>query len=475
MSALTLLHLWYRTYQLAFGLGARLLPWRRPEAVTGAGSFRRLPDLLQKYGARRPLAVASRRQCADPAFRQVLDRLEGYALYTGVTPNPPVAEAEAIAALYRAEHCDGFVAVGGGSPMDAAKAAAALLARPHRTLAQMAGLLKVRRPIPPFIAVPTTAGTGSETTIAAVVTGADHRKYAVSDLCLIPRCAVLDPLLTVSLPPHTTAETGMDALTHAVEAYLGRFYPTRETNRLAEQAVVTIFQTLEHACAHGDDVAARQALLTASYQAGFAFTRAGVGNVHAIAHTLGGLYGVAHGLANAVLLPVVLRDYGPAAHRKLARLAELVGLTGDSEADRANAFIDAISAMERRLGIPTGFTCIREQDLLRMAAWAAADGGVSVTFQRGAAGEYPFDSAEHLREAFAGEGAERLEDVTISGHSAERWRFALVLADESECAAEAVLLPGEEWSYAAVFGLTGGQTPENEATLERLLDSLELS
>lgn len=225
VSALTLLYLWYRTYQLAFGLGARLLPWRRPEAVTGAGSFRRLPDLL----------------------------------------------------------------------------------------------------------------------------------------------------LTVSLPPHTTAETGMDALTHAVEAYLGRFYPTRETNRLAEQAVVTIFQTLEHACAHGDDVAARQALLTASYQAGFAFTRAGVGNVHAIAHTLGGLYGVGHGLANAVLLPVVLRDYGPAAHRKLARLAELVGLTGDSEADRANAFIDAISAMERRLGIPAGFTCIREQDLPRMAAWAAAE------------------------------------------------------------------------------------------------------
>lgn len=373
VSALTLLHLWYRTYQLAFGLGARLLPWRRPEAVTGAGSFRRLPDLLQKYGARRPLVVASRRQCAAPVFRQVLDRLEGYALYTGVTPDPPVAEVEAIAALYRAQQCDSFVAVGGGSPMDAAKAAAALLARPHRTLARMAGLLKVRRPIPPFIAVPTTAGTGSETTIAAVVTGADHHKYAVSDLCLIPCCAVLDPLLTVSLPPHTTAETGMDALTHAVEAYLGRFYPTRETNRLAEQAVVTIFQTLEHACAHGDDVAARQALLTASYQAGFAFTRAGVGNVHAIAHTLGGLYGVGHGLANAVLLPVVLRDYGPAAHRKLARLAELVGLTGDSEADRANAFIDAISAMERRLGIPTGFTCIREQDLPRMAAWAAAE------------------------------------------------------------------------------------------------------
>ena len=231
----------------------------------------------------------------------------------------------------------------------------------------------MRRPIPPFIAVPTTAGTGSETTIAAVVTGADHHKYAVSDLCLIPRCAVLDPLLTVSLPPRTTAETGMDALTHAVEACLSRFYPIRETDRLAEQAVVTIFRTLEHACAHGGDVDARQALLTASYQAGAAFTRAGVGNVHAIAHTLGGLYGVGHGLANAVLLPVVLRDYGPAAHRKLARLAELVGLTGGTDAEKANAFIDAVLAMNARLGIPTGFSCIREEDLPRMAAWAAAE------------------------------------------------------------------------------------------------------
>lgn len=370
---MNLLHLWYRTYQCVFGLGARLLPWRRPETVTGPGSLARIPALLTKYGARRPLVAASRRQCADPAFQQMLSRLEGYALFSDIQPNPPVSAVEAAAALYRREGCDSLVAVGGGSPMDTAKAAAALLARPDRTLSQLAGLLKVRRPIPPFIAVPTTAGTGSETTIAAVVTGADHHKYAVSDLCLIPRCAVLDPLLTVSLPPRTTAETGMDALTHAVEAYLSRFYPTRQTDRLAEEAVVTIFRTLEHACAHGDDVDARQALLTASFQAGAAFTRASVGNVHAIAHTLGGLYGVGHGLANAVLLPVILRDYGPAAHRKLARLAELVGLPGGTDGEKAAAFIDAILAMNARLGIPTGFSCIREEDLPQMAAWAAKE------------------------------------------------------------------------------------------------------
>lgn len=384
---MNLLHLWYRTYQCVFGLGARLLPWRRPETVTGPGSLAHIPALLTKCGTRRPLVAASRRQCVDPAFQQMLSRLEGYALFSDIQPNPPVSAVEAAAALYRREGCDSLVAVGGGSPMDTAKAAAALLARPDRTLSQLAGLLKVRRPIPPFIAVPTTAGTGSETTIAAVVTGADHHKYAVSDLCLIPRCAVLDPLLTVSLPPRTTAETGMDALTHAVEAYLSRFYPTRQTDRLAEEAVVTIFRTLEHACAHGDDVDARQALLTASYQAGAAFTRASVGNVHAIAHTLGGLYGVDHGLANAVLLPVVLRDYGPAAYRKLARLAELVGLPGGTDGEKADAFIDAILAMNARLGIPTGFSCIREEDLPQMAAWAAKEANptypVPVIYDRG--------------------------------------------------------------------------------------------
>ena len=384
---MNLLHLWYRTYLCVFGLGARLLPWRRPETVTGPGSLAHIPALLTKCGTRRPLVAASRRQCADPAFQQMLSRLEGYALFSDIQPNPPVSAVEAAAALYRREGCDSLVAVGGGSPMDTAKAAAALLARPDRTLSQLAGLLKVRRSIPPFIAVPTTAGTGSETTIAAVVTGADHHKYAVSDLCLIPRCAVLDPLLTVSLPPRTTAETGMDALTHAVEAYLSRFYPTRQTDRLAEEAVVTIFRTLEHACAHGDDVDARQALLTASYQAGAAFTRASVGNVHAIAHTLGGLYGVGHGLANAVLLPVVLRDYGPAAYRKLARLAELVGLPGGTDGEKADAFIDAILAMNARLGIPTGFSCIREEDLPQMAAWAAKEANptypVPVIYDRG--------------------------------------------------------------------------------------------
>ena len=257
--------------------------------------------------------------------------------------------------------------------MDAAKAAAARLARPGKPLSQLVGLLKVRRRILPLIAVPTTAGTGSETTIAAVVTGSDHHKYAISDLCLIPRYAILDPALTVGLPPHITAETGMDALTHAVEAYLSRFYNTKQTRLLAENAVVTIFTHLERAYRDGTSLPDRAAMLQASFDAGAAFTRASVGNVHAIAHTLGGLYGVPHGLANAVLLPLVLEDYGKAAYPCLARLAALVGLKGDTEEVRAKAFIAEIRAMNVRMGIPDRFNCIRKEDIPLMATWAAQE------------------------------------------------------------------------------------------------------
>ena len=370
---MSLKNIYCRAYQVCFAVGARLLPWRRPECITGLGSFARVPSLLAERGVRKPLIVASRRQSQTPAFQEMLGHLAGWSLYTGVTANPRVETVEAIAAQYRRSGCDGFVAVGGGSPMDAAKAAAALLVRPNRSLSSLAGLLKVRRRIPPFIAVPTTAGTGSETTIAAVITGRDHRKYAVSDLCLIPRYAILDPTLSAGLPPHITAETGMDALTHAVEAYLSRFYNTRKTREQAERAVVTIFSHLERAYRDGASLPDRAAMLQASFDAGAAFTRASVGNVHAIAHTLGGLYGTAHGLANAVLLPIVLEDYGAAAYPRLARLAHLVGIQEASAEASARAFIAEIRAMNARMGIPDHFDCIRSEDIPLMASWACRE------------------------------------------------------------------------------------------------------
>ena len=366
-----------RAFQCCFGAGARLLPWRTPEVYTGDGSLLRVADILRENGLRRPFVIASRRQCADEHFRRLQEVLDMQdillSIFSAVEPNPSVETVEKIAEQYRIDRCDCFLVIGGGSPMDAAKAAAALLVRPNRSLSSLAGLLKVRRRIPPFIAVPTTAGTGSETTIAAVITGRDHRKYAISDLCLIPRYAILDPTLSVGLPPHITAETGMDALTHAVEAYLSRFYNTRKTRAQAERAVVTIFSHLERAYRDGASLPDRAAMLQASFDAGAAFTRASVGNVHAIAHTLGGLYGVPHGLANAVLLPLVLEDYGAAAYPRLAHLARLLGLKGDTEETRAKAFIAEIRAMNARMNVPDRFDCIRDEDIPLMARWAAQE------------------------------------------------------------------------------------------------------
>lgn len=376
-----------RAFQAGFALGALVLRWRKPMCITGAGSLGRLPELLADAGCRKPMIVASRRQCGTAEFIAMAEKLPAWSAYSAVTANPKIRIAEEIVRQFRAEGCDSLVAIGGGSPMDAAKAAAARLARPNRTIAQMKGLLRVRKKIVPFAAVPTTAGTGSETTIAAVVTDEAHHKYAVSDLCLIPRWAILDPTLTVSLPPAVTAETGMDALTHAVEAYTNKLYNTPETRELARQAVAAIFRYLPAACADGGDLNARQELLAASYRAGFAFTHAGVGNVHAIAHTLGGLYDVPHGRANAVLLPVVLEEYGGAVYKRLAELADVVGLCpGGTAEEKAQAFIAAIYEMNRKLGIPTGFACIREEDLPQMAAWAEAEANpvypVPVIFDR---------------------------------------------------------------------------------------------
>ena len=365
-----------RAFQCCFAVGAHFLPWRRPKVYAGPGSLLRAADILRENGLRRPFVVASRRQCADEHFRALQETLDEQdillSIFSAVETDPSVETVERIASQYRLDRCDCFLVIGGGSPMDAAKAAAARLARPEKTVPQLGGLLKVRRRVPPLIAVPTTAGTGSETTIAAVVTDG-HHKYAISDLCLIPRYAILDPTLSTGLPPRITAETGMDALTHAVEAYLSRFYNTGMTRALAESAVVAIFAHLERAYRDGASLDDRAAMLQASFDAGAAFTRASVGNVHAIAHTLGGLYGVPHGLANAVLLPLVLEDYGAAAYPRLAHLAGLLGLKGDTEETRAKAFIAEIRAMNARMNVPDRLDCIRDEDIPLMARWAAQE------------------------------------------------------------------------------------------------------
>ena len=367
-----------RGFQAVFNIGARCRRWRRPIPVSGPGAIRKIPELLKQEKVGRVMVVTGPtvgRKLA-PKILTELDRAGiVWTMFAEVEANPSVDTVERVRKLYLESGCQGFIAIGGGSPMDAAKAAAARVVRPKTPVGKMAGLLKVGRKIPPYIAVPTTAGTGSETTIAAVITdGETHHKYALMDLHLVPKYAVLDPEMTRELPPKITAATGMDALTHAVEAYLCWTYNTAESIRLAEEAVQGVFRYLERAYRDGGDMQARTEMLIASFKAGFAFTRAGVGNVHAIAHTLGGLYNTPHGLANAVILPIVLEDYGAAVEEKLAHLAVITGLKLDgSRADKAAAFIAEVRAMNRRMDIPTGFDFIREEDIPQMITWALAE------------------------------------------------------------------------------------------------------
>ncbi len=375
----TLKKAYYRTYQAIFNIGARVLPWRKPEREETPGCIAKIPEYLAKSGAKKPMVVTDPglvKAGVAPAVTAILDKAGiAYGYYDSVAPNPTVDMVNAVKELYLKENCDSFIAIGGGSSMDTAKAAAAIIVKPNKTVNQLGGLLKVMKKIPPFIAVPTTAGTGSETTIAALITDPKtQHKYAVMDLCLIPKYAMLDANLTLGLPPHITSTTGMDALTHAVEAYVCWTYNTKESLQFAEEATKLIFENLEKAYNNGQDAEARQNMMIASFKAGFAFTRAGVGNVHAIAHTLGGIYNTAHGLANAVILPVILEDYGEAVYPKLARLAEIAGVKTDgTEAEKAKAFIQEIYDMNKRMNIPDGFDFIKEEDIPRMTKWAYAE------------------------------------------------------------------------------------------------------
>lgn len=336
------------------------MPWREPKILGGEDSFVKAVDFMSNNGVKRPLIVCDKaaleRGALNPFFEKAQKVLD-YAVYDGVLPNPTVEQVEAGLAVYKEHKCDGILAFGGGSAMDCAKAVGARVVRPKKSVNQMKGLLKVGRKLPPFYAVPTTAGTGSECTVAAVITDEKtHLKYPVNDFNLIPHYAILDPKLTESLPAFLTATTGMDALTHAVEAYIGKGN-TRKTKRQAEQAVKLVFENLYEATANGSNLAARDNMQKAAYLAGLAFTRAYVGYVHALAHALGGKYGLAHGYANAVLLPAVLDTYGKSAHKPLAKLARIAGLASkeDKNAVAAKKFIQAVRDLNDSLSILATF------------------------------------------------------------------------------------------------------------------------
>ena len=367
--------LWCRIFQSVLKIGNYFMGYRMPECLEGPGKVRELGAFLRGKGINDVLVVTGSGMVRRGQVQPMLDGFERsgirYTVKAYDTTDPTVDDVEEGFKTYREYGCKAIVALGGGSRIDCAKGIAARVVRPGKTVTQLQGILKVHRPIPPLVAIPTTAGAGSETTVAAVITDSKtHRKASINDPFLIPKFAVLDPELTVGLPPHTTAATGMDALAHAVEAYTNRTYNTQLEDRLAREAVRLIHDNILTAYEDGSNLEARQNMQRAAFFAGRAFTRGCVGYVHAIGHTLGGLYGVPHGLAMAVLLPRVMRQFGPSVHRRLAELADVCGIVGRNEAEKAEGFIRWIENTNAQMGLPDKFDVIKEADMEQMITWA---------------------------------------------------------------------------------------------------------
>ncbi len=369
-----------RVYQKTMKLAVNFLDWTPPKLLKGAGAVKELPKLIKSEGVNNVLVVTDKGLMGLHLLDSLFEGLEAegikYSVFDGVQPNPTIYNIEDALKMYKDNNCEGFIAFGGGSPMDCAKVTAARVVKPKQTPSQMRGVLKVLKKLPPFYAVPTTAGTGSECTIAAVISNPDtHEKNSIMDPVLRPKYAVLDPELTAGLPPHITSTTGMDALTHAVEAYIGKSN-TKQTEEDALIATKLVFQNIEKAYVNGKDLEARENMLVASYHAGLAFTRAYVGYVHAIAHNLGGMYNIPHGLANAVILPYVLDYFGESAYKRLAELADVAGVSGPAQGDREKAkrFIAAIRELNTKMNIPDGFEQIKDEDIPLIAERALKEG-----------------------------------------------------------------------------------------------------
>jgi alcohol dehydrogenase len=357
----------YRSFHRVMKTVGVVMPFPVPTVLSGPESLEELARQLAQRGHERVLVVTDEVLVKLGLVKRLLDALDdqgvAHTIFDTVPPNPSIEVVEQGRAVYLEAGCDAVVGFGGGSPMDAAKIIAARVGNGWLSVRGMKGLFKVVLPIPPIYCVPTTAGTGSETTVTAVISDKQRQlKFAISDLKLVPKIAVLDPTLMVGLPHHITAATGMDALTHAVEAFIG-LNGNRFTDEMALEATELVFTWLERAYAQGDDLEAREKMARASFCGGAAFTRVYVGYVHAIAHQLGGLYGVPHGLANAIVLPVVLDACQVEAQPKLAALARAAKLEGDSEQALARAFIAEVRRMNQAMGIPATVKELREQDV----------------------------------------------------------------------------------------------------------------
>ena len=358
---------YYRSYQLVFKLAAYFLGIKEPKVIEGENSLSKIPGLLKEKNLTNPLVVTDNGihslGLINPLFKYLKENKVKYSYYHDVVANPTIGNVNDGLKVFKDGGCDSIIVVGGGSAMDCAKMIGALAVKKNKTVEQLKGLLKVGKALPFLIAVPTTAGTGSETTLAAVIVNENtHHKYAINDPHLIPKYAVLDPSLLVGLPPKITSTTGMDALTHAVEAYIGRSN-TKKTKKAALEAIKLIDENLVNSFKDGKNLEYRKNMQKAAYLAGVAFTRAYVGYVHAIAHSLGGKYNVPHGLANAIILPYVLEEFGKSVYKKLSELSDLLSLSekSSSKEEKAKAFINYVRKLNKKMDIPEKFDIVYDE------------------------------------------------------------------------------------------------------------------
>ena len=350
-----------------------LIPYRCPKIVK---SVCMVPAELNSRGIDSILIVT------DKAVHDLglLDRLKrvleangvAYVIYDGTTANPTVTDVESARKMYLANRCRGVIGFGGGSAMDCAKAVGARIARPHKSIGRMRGILQVMRPLPFLAAVPTTAGTGSETTVTTVITDeSTGHKFPISDPALIPHMAIHDPMVTKSLPMAVTATTGMDTLTHAIEAYIGRS-TLKQTRQDSLKAARLVAENLEKACRDGSDMEARANMLKAAYHGGRAFSKAYMGYCHAVAHSLGGKYHIPHGLANAVILPHVLEAFGHTIDKQAKELCIAMHIADEHTPERGcyRVLTEYVRDMNKKLGIPERLQGIRVEDIPELARYA---------------------------------------------------------------------------------------------------------
>lgn len=352
---------------LGLGIVAKLLQFPKPVSFVGPDSSLILCQEIAASGVKRLTLITSsgmfKRGELDPIIKTLRAAKVKVDVFSKIEPDPGYETIEAGVEHLRKTKAQAVLAVGGGSSIDGAKTMVACYANDCHP-SKLVGLFKVRKTGVPFFAAPTTAGTGSEVTVAAVVSDkATQQKHAIIDPKLVPQMVALDPKLMVGLPPDITAATGMDALTHAVEAYVSTL-ASAETDALAISAVSSIMRNLPLAYRKGTDLKVRERMALGSFNAGLAFTRAGVGYVHAISHQLGGLYHVPHGLANAIVMPYVLDLSLPNCAHRLADLARCAGIRSTRADDVALAmqFVARIRKMNRDMGIPETIAELRRED-----------------------------------------------------------------------------------------------------------------